>query len=158
MSRPFKRDKVVLIPKRLLLGLVLLLSAPFVTAQNNVGELLDGGAKKLSAEEFRQDVVQRTVVGPSQSGWRLELMYANSGTIQGRAEVLTVAGGAGGSAIAPLDGVWNIDESGRTCASIVVGRIFLPFRCEFWFKYKDDYFLAVSEDRNAKVLRRTVKQ
>jgi hypothetical protein len=56
-------------------------------------------------------------------------------------------------------GVWNIDDSGRTCASMVVGRTFLPFRCQFWFKYKQDYFIADSDsDRNARVLRRTVKQ
>jgi len=58
-----------------------------------------------------------------------------------------------------IDGVWNVDDSGRICASMVLRRTFLPFRCEYWFKYKDDYFTADSDsDRKAKVLRRTVKQ
>ena len=47
---------------------------------------------------------------------------------------------------------------GRSCASFSIGRIMFPFRCEYWFKYKGDYFIADSEDRSAKVLRRTVKR
>ena len=36
---------------------------------------------------------------------------------------------------------------------------FLPFRCQFWFKYKEQYFLSDSDtDRQARVLVRTIKQ
>jgi len=42
---------------------------------------------------------------------------------------------------------------------MVVQRVILPFRCQYWFKYKDEYFIADSDsDPKAKVLRRTVKQ
>jgi len=145
---------------KLLLGVAFLLLTPFVVAQNNLGELLDGGAKKMSPEEFRRDMVQRTLVGPSPLGPPMELMYASSGVIQGRAVAAgpAAAGGTGGSALAPIDGVWNIDDSGKVCTSIVIGRTFLPFRCQYWFKYKDDYFIADSDDPKAKILRRTVKQ
>ena len=145
----------------MLLGLALLSLTPFAVAQNNLGELLDAGAKKISGDEFKQEVAQHTLVGSTTAaGGRMELMYANSGVIQGRAEALgaSAAGGAGASAIAPIDGVWNIDDSGKVCTSIVLGRTFLPFRCQYWFKYKDEYFIADSEERSAKVLRRTVKQ
>ena len=68
MSRLFQEERAVQLTMKLLLGLALLLLIPFAVAQNNVGELLDAGAKKISAEEFRQDVVQRTVVGAVPTG------------------------------------------------------------------------------------------
>ena len=159
MSSLFHKEKAVPLPTKLLLGLALLLLVPFALAQNNLGELLDAGAKRLSAEEFRQEVVQRTIGGATTAGGRMEVMYASSGVIKGVSNFITgtpasVAQGAG-----QIDGVWNIDDSGRTCTSMVIGRTFLPLRCQFWFKYKEDYFIADSDsDRNARVLRRTVKQ
>src|SRR5215831_8701078 len=86
MSRLLNEKKGVPRPTRLLLWLALLLFAPFAVAQNNLGELLDAGAKRISGEEFKQDVVQQTLVGVTPSGARLELMYATSGVIQGRSE------------------------------------------------------------------------
>ena|ERR1700674_2155523 len=157
MSSLFHKEKAVPLPTKLLLGLALLLLVPFALAQNNLGELLDAGAKRLSAEEFRQEVTQHTLVGVIPSGGQMEAMYATSGVIQGRTIAFT--GATGAAFFAPIDGVWNIDDSGRTCTSMVIGRTVLPFRCQFWFKYKEDYFIADSDsDRNARVFRRTVKQ
>src|SRR5215467_16341356 len=157
MSRLLNKEKTELLSKKALLGLVLFLLAPFAAAQNNLGELLDGGAKKVSPEEFREEVVQRMIVGPSPFGARWELMYATSGVIQGRADA-TGGGGNPNMPIRPtIDGVWTIDDRGRVCESIKVGSM-LPFRCQYWFKFKDDYFIADSDDRSAKILRRTVKQ
>ena len=160
MLRSFNREKAVPLPKKLLLGLALWLWVPFAVAQNNLGELLDAGARKLSVEEFKQELVQRTLVATSPAGTRMELMYANSGVIQGRSDA-----GAGPANVptmpfvAPIDGVWNIDASGRICTSMLIGRNMLPLRCQFWFKYKEDYFAADSDsDRYVKVLRRSVKQ
>jgi|SRR5215831_9382527 len=159
MLRPFNRETPVVLRIKLLLGLALLLLASFAGAQNNLGELLDGGANKISAEEFRENVVQRTLVGPTLAGARLELMYASSGVIQGRSTA-----DVDGRNVAPtmpyasIDGAWNIDDKGRICTSMAIYRIILPFRCQYWFRLKDDYFIADSEDRSAKVLRRTVKQ
>ena len=159
MSSLFHKEKAVPLPTKLLLGLALLLLVPFALAQNNLGELLDAGAKRLSAEEFRQEVTQHTLVGAIPSGGQMEVMYASSGVIQGRTSPFTGVNPTRGDLVAPIDGVWNIDDSGRTCTSMVIGRTFLPLRCQFWFKYKEDYFLADSDsDRNARVLRRTVKQ
>lgn len=75
------------LPKKLLLWLALLVWVPFAVAQNNLGELLDAGARKLSADEFKQELVQRTLVGTGSAGTRMELMYANSGVIQGISDV-----------------------------------------------------------------------
>ena len=157
MSRLFYEEKAVPLPTKLLLGLALLLLVPFAVAQSNLGELLEAGARKLSAEDFRQEVTQYILVGDVPAGGRMELMYASSGVIKGVSNLMTGVpqNPVGGQ----IDGVWNIDDSGRICTSMVVGKTFLPFRCQFWFKYKEDYFIADSDsDRNARVLRRTVKQ
>src|SRR5262249_40896845 len=135
--------------------------APFAIAQNTLGELLDAGATKVSPQEFRQDVVQRLLVGTIPAGARWELMYASTGIIQGRAELgQGTITATGLNVLNSIDGVWTIDDSGRICASIFVGRANpLPFRCQYWFKYKDDYFISDSDsDRKTPVLRRTVKQ
>ena len=163
MSSLFHKEKAVPLPTKLLLGLALLLLVPFAVAQNNLGELLDAGAKRLSAEEFRQEVTQHTLVGAIPSGGQMEVMYASSGVIQGRTSTSTSPSTGNpllaGPLFSPIAGVWNIDDSGRTCTSMVIGRTVLPFRCQFWFKYKEDYFIADSDsDRNARVFRRTVKQ
>ena len=160
MSCLLNENKAVPRPSRLLVAIALLLFTPLAVAQNTLGELLDASAKKISPEEFRQQVVQRTIVGAAPSGARMELIYAASGVIGGRAELSqAVITATGANVIAPIDGVWTIDDSGRICTSITIQSLFLPFRCQYWFKYKDDYFVADSDsDRGAKVLRRTVKQ
>ena len=159
MSRLFHKEKAVPLPTKLLLGVALLLLVPFAVAQNNLGELLDAGAKRLSAEQFRQEVVLRTLVGNSPVGVRMEVMYASSGVLAGRSDTVGSSSVTGYVGLASIDGVWNIDDSGRICTSMVIGKILLPFRCQFWFKYKDDYFIAHSDsDRLARAFRRTVKQ
>ena len=89
----------------------------------------------------------------------MEVMYASSGVIKGSTSLLSTGTTISVQGFGTIDGVWNIDDSGRTCTSMVIGRTFLPLRCQFWFKYKEDYFIADSDsDRNARVLRRTLKQ
>jgi len=40
-----------------------------------------------------------------------------------------------------------------------IGRVFLPPRCQFWFKYDQQYYISDSDsDRNVRVIRRTVKR
>jgi len=142
----------------LLIASAFLLCAPLAVAQNNLGELLDTGGKLMSPEEFRQQLVQRMVVGLTPSGTNLEVMYISNGTIQGVGTHPLFTG----LPLVPLSGEWKIDETGRMCSSMRWGGSqsqFLPSRCQFWFKYKEQYFLSDSDtDRGAKVLRRTVKQ
>ena len=140
---------------KLLSALALLLWAPLAAAQNNLGALLDAGAKKLSAEEFRQEVVQRLIVGPTLSGGSLEVMYANNGVIQGRGTHPLFTG----RPLDPISGEWKIDGTGKICTSMRIGDTPLPYRCQFWFKHDEQYFFSDSDsDRSARVLRRTVKQ
>ena len=145
---------------KLLSASSLLLWAPLAIAQSNLGELLDAGAKKLSVEEFKEEVVQRVIVGPTLAGANHEVMYASNGVIQGIGSL-----GQLGVSLQPISGEWTIDDNGRICASIRIGMGMaatggpLPPRCQFWFKYKGDYFISDSDsDRRTRVLRRTVKQ
>jgi hypothetical protein len=152
------------LPTNLPLGFALLLWARLAMAQNNLGELLDAGAKMLSADEFKQELVQRVIVGPTLAGGSLEVMYQTNGLIQGT--------GFHSKATIPqpatVSGEWTIDDNGRVCTSMrltggggggFVSGIILPPRCQLWFKYAEQYFLSDSDsDRSARVLRRTVKQ
>lgn len=155
--------KPVRLPIDLPMRFALLLWAPLAVAQSNLGELLDAGAKRLSVEDFKEEVVQRVIVGPTATGASLEVMYASSGEIQGRGSLIHQ-----GVSSAPIFGEWTIDNNGRVCTSMTIGSGFgapafgagpLPPRCQFWFKYAGQYFFSDSDsDRHARVFPRTVKQ
>ena len=140
------------------LPLALCVLAPIALAQGNLGELVDAGAKRMSIEEFKQELVQRVIVGPTMSGGDLEIMYANNGEIQGRGIAVV------SSAVTPtpIAGEWKIGDSGRICSSMRVGGtnpVVLPSRCQWWFKLGERYFLADSDtDRSTRVLVRTLKR
>ena len=151
---------------KLRLGMVLVLWASLTAAQSNLGELLDAGAKKLSAQEFREEVVQRVISGPTATGGGLELVYTASGIVAGTGNYRDAASVFS----SPISGEWTIDD-GRICTRMLFrpaqgsgvpdtyrGTI-LPRRCQFWFKYNEAYFISDSDsDRSAKVFRRTLKQ
>ena len=59
-------------PMKLLLGIALVLWTSLAGAQSNLGELLDAGARMLSPEEFKREVVQRSLVGPTPTGGTLK--------------------------------------------------------------------------------------
>ena len=146
------------------MGVALLLLAPLAAGQSNLGELLDTGAQKLSAEEFRRDIVQRSIVGPTPAGATIELMYVANGSIVGMGNVIAAAQSQ--ITNTSFSGEWTIDDAGRICASMRTpgsGSTFggssavLPPRCQTWFKLGDAYFISDSDsDRRAKVLRRTI--
>jgi hypothetical protein len=147
------------------------LLAPLAAAQENLGALLDAGARKLSAEEFQQEVVQRAVVGPSGTGGSIEVVYTGNGIVQGIGTLPNVSPTRGWVHSVQISGLWTIDESERVCTSMRLSLsgggaaggaalgTYLPPRCQFWLKLSDKYFLSDSDsDRSAKVLSRTLKQ
>lgn len=141
-----------------LVGLALCLFAPFATAQNNLGELLDGGAKRLSTEEFKVEVVQHVIVGPNAFGGNLEVIYTANGQVSAKG----TSANTGQINTGTIDGEWKVDDSGRICTTMRIlgaSNLALPTRCQFLFKYRDAYFFVDSDtDRGAKALRRTIKQ
>src|SRR5262245_42908434 len=139
---------------RTVLFIATLLCAPFVLAQATLGAMLDAGAKRLTVEEFQQELVQRTLVGPAPTGARLELMYVASGTIQGAGTVPLAARDI--APMAPLTGVWKVGDNATICTSMNITygsgiALVLPSRCQHWFKLGDKYYFADSDtDRSTK--------
>jgi len=147
---------------KLLAGLGIVLAPGISGAQSTLGELLDAGAKKITPTEFKRDVIQRTLVGPTNTGAPLEVMYVANGSIAGMGgNPLDTAGSYRQNV--PVSGAWMIDETERICTAMQVappqgGVTTLPQRCQYWFKMGDAYYISDSEtDRHAKVLRRSVK-
>jgi len=141
-------------PTKPLFGSALLLCASLAVAQSNLGELLDAGARRLTVDEFKAEVVQRPIVGQLPSGANVEIVYTKTGAISGQSLVQHLGP-------MTLDGEWTIDDDGRICTSVAFTRAAHQTlsRCEFWFKYKEQYFLSISDsDRQTRLLRRTIKQ
>src|SRR5215467_7266020 len=99
-------------PAATLLGVALLLCAPLALAQEKLGELLDAGAKVLPPEQFKEELVQHLLAGPTASGVALEVVYTGKGLVQGSATGLGVMGPATGGPV-PVNGEWKTDENGR---------------------------------------------
>ena len=150
-------------PVWLWLGFVAMLHGSLAVAQNNLGELLDAGAKKLSPEEFREEIVQRVIVGPTPSGLSTEVMYASTGVIAGLGTGVT----ARTAPLAPISGTWMPDHLGRVCTTMQIGGgggrgslpvETLPPRCQYWYKLDQRYYFSDSDtDRSMRVLPRTIK-
>jgi hypothetical protein len=120
-------------------------------AQQSLGAVLDAGGKRMSAKEFETEIVQRIVVGPAPAGGELEVMYASSGSIVGTGKhpILSIP--------TSIHGEWKFDDVGRACSSYRSGGILFPYRCQYWYKLADKYYVSDSEvDRSAKVLSRTI--
>ena len=131
-------------------------------AQDTLGELLDLGGTRLSEQQFRQEIVQRPIVGSSATGGTMEVIYSNNGQITGIGVFRIDRHATASRNTVPIEGEWKVDEDGRICTAMtVVGSARrgsdLPPRCQFWFRLGEDYFFADSDsDRYAKVLRRKV--
>ena len=134
----------------------MLVYAPLAAAQATLGALLDAGAKRLSADEFKREIVQRTIVGATLTGTQMEMMYSANGVLAGRAEDRF------DRRTAAFSGEWQIDEAARICTSYravaTTGlAVVLPPRCQYWFKLGKQYFFADSDtDRSVKVQSRTI--
>jgi hypothetical protein len=137
----------------LAVGLVLM--APVVVAQGDLGALLDRGATKLSVGEFKENLVQIVLVGGTDSGGNLEIMYAANGVVQGVGTHPLFTG----LPLGKIYGEWAIDDAGRICTTNArIGKISLRDRCQFWFKVDGQYFVADSDsNRRAEVHIRAVK-
>ena len=138
--------------------LVLVLPASIAAAQNNLGELLDAGGKPVSAEQFKRDLVGRPIVGAGVTGMTVEMIYTESGQLRGVGTPDMMSGQGAPNVLREVSGSWHSDDRDRICASIVVGNVTLPARCQYWYSINEQYFLSDSDsDRSMRVLRRTLK-
>src|SRR6185369_16622870 len=117
-------------PVKLPLIAVLVLGSSLAIAQSTLGALLDAGAKKLTVEDFKAELVQRSLFGPSGTGIQFEVMYTSSGMIHGVGRNDDV-----GRAVnfRSVEGEWRTDTEGRICSSMRTSAIVLAPRCQFWF-------------------------
>ncbi len=146
------------------LVIALLLWTPIAVAQATLGTILDAGATKLSLDEFKSEIVQHTVFGPTVTGGTMEVMYASNGSIQG---IGTPPSALRLTAMAPISGQWNAGENGSICMSIRMGAdgggqtsgFTFPPRCQVWFRLGEKYFLSDSDsDRDTVALVRTIRK
>ena len=128
------------IPRSLLLA-ALTLAAPHAFAQT-LGEILDKGAKKLTPEAFRSEIVGKALTGPGQqAGAVTDVTFG--------ADVVTGIGGRAG-APNPYRGPWKVAPSGEVCADITfeVNRVSRT-SCNYWFKLGDIYYISASDTDRA---------
>ena len=150
-------------PSKPFLAAILATSCSTAVAQTNVGQLLDGGAVKLSAADFRQQIVGRYMAGPGRGVFSAsssqEVVYLEGGVIRGSGASSVFGGMSGGGQTFVIEGSWAIDEQGRVCQTTRAGNVVLAPRCQYWFKQADKYYFADSDsDRSALVTIRTVKK
>lgn len=121
------------------------------SAQNTVGELLDGGAKKMTKEEATAYLAGFKLAGPTRSGEVLmNLDLKADGSFSGNVNQPVRAISSGTS------GKWAVDGAGKTCAE---GRLFawnMNFKeCFFTYQLGDVVYrtLSDSDDRPTAVRR-----
>jgi hypothetical protein len=142
---------------KLSLVAILVFGSSHAIGQSTLGPLLDAGAKKLTVEEFKAELVQRSLVGPSGTGIQFEVMYTSSGMINGVSRMDDVGRAMNFKSV---EGEWRTDTEGRICSTmrIPTNAIVLAPRCQFWFKLGDTYYLSDSDsDRYTKILPRKLK-
>jgi len=149
--------------KTLFAGILVASCVSPALAQTNVGHLLDSGAVKLSAADFKQEIVGRFLVGPgrglSMTTGAQEVVYLQDGLIRGSGAASTLGGMSGGGQSFVIEGTWTIDEQGRVCQSTRAGNVVLAPRCQYWFRHSEKYYFADSDsDRSALITVRTVKK
>ncbi|HVE48146.1 MAG TPA: hypothetical protein VNG69_00850 [Casimicrobiaceae bacterium] len=142
--------------------LVTLVTVQSAIAQSLLGEVIDAGGKRMSGEQFRNEIVQRSIAGLTPSGGKIEMMYAMNGTIAG-VGALSSQPVTSHTMHAQVSGTWAIDDGDRVCTTLKIFdpvgfTAILPARCQAWFKLGDAYFISDSDsDRRMKVLKRTLK-
>lgn len=127
----------------------LAISAMSANAQVTVGELLDGGAKKMTREQATAYLSGSKLAGPSRSGEVLmSLDLKADGSFSGNVNQ-PVRGIA-----STTSGKWVVDDGGKTCAE---GRLFawnMNFKeCFISYQLGDVVYRTVSdsEDRSSPV-------
>ena len=133
-----------------LFSVAFLLALTTITyAQGTVGELLDGGAKKMTKEEAVVYLAGFKLAGPSRSGEIvMNLDLKADGSFSGNVNH------PGRGLATGTSGKWVVDGTGKTCAE---GRLFawnLNFKeCFFSYQLGNVVYrtLSDSEDRTAEV-------
>ena len=122
-------------------------------AQNSLGDLVDGGAKKLSKDAVKSTLGGAHVSGKAVSGADTEYDYKADGYFSGN---LKDAGGWSSGAV----GNWTVDESGKFCSEWTLTVNSKRFKgCGFLYARGDQlYYVESDSDKSAKIYKRVIKK
>ena len=135
-------------------GLILLgLTTTAALAQNSLGDLLDGGAKKLPKEAVQSALASANVSGKSVTGADTEYQYKADGSFSGNLQ--NSEGWRTG-----VVGTWSVDDGGKLCGEWTLTKNSKKFKgCGFLYAKPDQYYYSESEsDRSAPIYKRVIKK
>ena len=139
---------VILAVTSVLLGLM----STAALAQSSLGELLDGGAKKLSRDAVKSTLGGARVTGKAVSGADTEYDYKPDGYFSGN---LKASDGWTSGAV----GTWTVDESGKLCAEWTLTVNSKRFSgCGFLYAKGDQLYYVESDDKSAKIYQRVIRK
>jgi len=89
----------------------------------------------------------------------LELVYLDDGQIQGIGANTMMGGEFAPNVQYGIRGSWRVEDTAQICASMWIGRVTLPARCQYWYSFDGRYYQSDSDfDRSTSVLPRTIKR
>lgn len=138
----------------LIAGLILFgLTDTGALAQSSLGDLLDGGAKKLSSDAVKSTLGGAHVSGKSLTGADTEYDYKPDGYFSGN---LMAADGTRFGVV----GTWKVDESGKLCSEWTLTQNSKRFSgCGFLYANADQlYYVESDSDKSAKIYKRVIKK
>ena len=140
--------------RRIMAGLILMgLGATPALAQKSLGDLLDGGAKKLSKEAVQSAISGAQISGTSTTGAATDYHYTADGKFSGN--LRNSEGWTTGTV-----GTWRVDDSGRLCAEWILTKNSKRFNgCGFLYVKADQYYYVESDsDKGAPIYKYVIKK
>jgi hypothetical protein len=139
--------------RHLIGSLILLVLTSVALAQNSLGDLVGGGAKKLSKDAVKSALSGAHVSGKAVSGADTEYDYKADGYFSGN---LKDATGWSSGAV----GNWTVDESGKLCSEWTLTVNSKRFSgCGFLYAKGDElYYVESDSDKSAKIYKRVIKK
>lgn len=131
------------------LGALAVVVSTSATAQSNLGELLDMGAKQIPQAELVSLLSGLTMSGESfnNQGGTIRFDYKGDGTVSGR---LRTADGRE----FPSSGTWKVDDSGKFCRDMTRANGSKWGDCRYFYRLGDGYFAAETNERGTKIEKR----
>jgi len=142
-----------MIRRSLIGGLIVLGLTGTALAQNSLGELLDGGGKKLSKDAVKSALGGAQVSGKSVTGASTEYVYKPDGSFSGN---LQNSDGWKSGAV----GTWSVDDGGKLCSEWILTSNSKRFKgCGFLYAKADElYYVESDSDRAAPIYKRVIKK
>lgn len=139
----------ILIGSSILLGLISTASL----AQNSLGDLLNGGAKKLSKDAVKSALGGAHVSGKSVSDADTEYDYKPDGYFSGNLK-------ASDGWYTGVVGSWTVGENGKLCGEWTLSGNSKRFSgCGFLYTMGDQlYYVESDSDKSAKIYKRVIKK